>query len=250
MFDAGAQRGPSPRLLGAVAGAPDDVVKNAPYSAEITAETTQAISGGNRIRQTSKGKMYRDADGRVRNELALAGLGVLAPPGTLPEVVFITDPVAGVNYALNGRDKTATKTVWAPTQQKGGKADASSAGRSGGRQTGGRAVAKAGADVKTEALGKQTIEGLSAEGTRTTLTIPAGEVGNEQPIHVVSESWYSADLQQVILSKHSDPRFGETVVRVTNIARGNCSPALFQPPADYKIRESLRDSGGRDNSRN
>src|SRR5829696_88898 len=33
-----------------------------------------------------------------------------------------------------------------------------------------------------EQLGKQTIEGIEAEGTRTTITIPAGEIGNERAI--------------------------------------------------------------------
>jgi TonB family protein len=35
---------------------------------------------------------------------------------------------------------------------------------------------------KTESLGKQIIEGIEAEGTRSTLTIAAGEIGNRLPI--------------------------------------------------------------------
>src|SRR5262245_37496153 len=48
---------------------------------------------------------------------------------------------------------------------------------------------------KTESLGTQTIEGVTAEGTRATLTIPAGEIGNTLPIEVVDETWYSPELQ-------------------------------------------------------
>ena len=72
---------------------------------------------------------------------------------------------------------------------------------------------------KTESLGRQTIEGIQAEGRRTTMTIPAGQAGNELPIHIVNETWYSTELQTTLLSKHSDPRNGETVTRLINISR-------------------------------
>jgi len=74
-------------------------------------------------------------------------------------------------------------------------------------------------NFKTESLGKQTIEGVQADGRRTTMTIPAGQMGNEQPIQIVTETWYSADLQTVVLSKHSDPRNGDTVTKLMNVSR-------------------------------
>ncbi len=92
-------------------------------------------------------------------------------------------------------------------------------------------------NARAESLGRQTIEGTPADGTRTTITIPAGEVGNEQPIQIVRESWYSPDLQMVVLSKVTDPRFGETTYKVTNITRGEPARTLFEVPADYKISE-------------
>jgi hypothetical protein len=93
-------------------------------------------------------------------------------------------------------------------------------------------------NFKTESLGRQTIEGVQADGRRTTMTIPAGQAGNDLPIHIVVESWYSPDLQTTVLSKHSDPRNGETVTRVTNISRGEPARMLFEAPADYKLTES------------
>jgi hypothetical protein len=92
--------------------------------------------------------------------------------------------------------------------------------------------------VKTESLGSKTLEGVTAEGTRTTSTIPAGQVGNEQPIQTVVETWYSPDLQITVFSKRSDPRSGETVMRYTNIARTEPAHTLFEVPADYKITDS------------
>ncbi|MDQ1613026.1 MAG: hypothetical protein QOG00_2957 [Pyrinomonadaceae bacterium] len=88
-----------------------------------------------------------------------------------------------------------------------------------------------------ESLGKQLVEGVEAEGTRTTITFPAGMMGNERPINIVSERWYSPELQTVVMSKHSDPRFGETTYRLTNINRSEPARTLFEVPSDYTVKE-------------
>jgi hypothetical protein len=90
-----------------------------------------------------------------------------------------------------------------------------------------------------EQLGKQIIEGVEAEGTRTTVTIPAGEIGNERPIEVVSERWYSPELQLVVMTRHSDPRTGETTYKLTNISRDEPAKSLFEVPADYTIKTNI-----------
>ena len=92
--------------------------------------------------------------------------------------------------------------------------------------------------MKTESLGSKTIEGVNAEGTRTTITIPAGQEGNEQPMQTVIESWYSPDLQTVVLSRRNDPRNGETVTRYTNISRAEPAHSLFELPADYAVEQT------------
>ncbi len=89
----------------------------------------------------------------------------------------------------------------------------------------------------TESLGKQTIEGVEAEGKRITTTMPAGAIGNERPIEMVTETWYSPELQTTIMSKRSDPRTGETTFRLTNIRRAEPEASLFQVPSDYTIKE-------------
>ena len=88
-----------------------------------------------------------------------------------------------------------------------------------------------------ESLGKQVIEGVEAEGTRLTVTIPAGAIGNERAINIVTERWYSPELQQVVMSRHSDPRFGETTYRLTNINRGEQDRSLFEVPQGYTVKE-------------
>jgi hypothetical protein len=96
--------------------------------------------------------------------------------------------------------------------------------------------------VKTD-LGKQMIEDVLAEGTRTTMTIPAGEIGNERPIEIVSERWYSPELQLVVMTRHSDPRSGEMTYKLTNINRTEPARSLFEVPSDYTIRESPHTQG-------
>lgn len=93
-------------------------------------------------------------------------------------------------------------------------------------------------NAKTESLGRQTIEGVIADGTRTTSTVPAGMMGNEQPLQTVTESWYSPELQVTILMKRSDPRTGETITRYTNISRTEPPHSLFEVPPDYKTSEA------------
>ncbi len=90
-------------------------------------------------------------------------------------------------------------------------------------------------DTKTEELGSRDFEGVSAEGTRRVTTIPEGAIGNERPIEIVYESWYSKELGLVVFSKHSDPRFGEQTYRVTNIIRAEPDPSLFTVPHGYKV---------------
>lgn len=90
-----------------------------------------------------------------------------------------------------------------------------------------------------EQLGKQILEGVEAEGTRTTVTIPAGEIGNERAIEIVSERWYSQELQLVVMTRHSDPRSGETTYKLTNINRSEPAKSLFEVPSDYTIKTNV-----------
>jgi len=95
--------------------------------------------------------------------------------------------------------------------------------------------------VKEEQLGTTQMEGVVAQGTRTTTTIPAGQIGNQRPINVVYERWYSPDLQMTVMTKLNDPRTGETVYKLTNIVRVEQPRSLFEVPSDY----TMTGGGGR-----
>ena len=246
-----------PRFLGAEAGRPGRVVTNAPFSADVTTESTQTLANGDHIKQTSAAHFSRDSQGRTRREQSLNGLRALAGnAAAVPKnVVFIDDPVAGVSYALDAANKTATKSLRPAHAGPGGRGRGGAWAQTTGGQAGSnrpfvaRGRGGAGnANVKTESLGTQTIEGVQAQGTRTTLTIPAGQMGNEQPIQIVTERWYSPDLQANILVKRSDPRSGETVTSYTNISRVEPVPTSFQVPAEYQVRQVGRGVAAAGNS--
>jgi hypothetical protein len=89
---------------------------------------------------------------------------------------------------------------------------------------------------ETRSLGSRDIDGVKADGTLTTHTIPAGEIGNEKPINITSERWFSPELHIVVLARTIDPRAGETIYRITNVKRGEPPAELFRVPADYTSR--------------
>jgi len=87
-----------------------------------------------------------------------------------------------------------------------------------------------------KSLGTRDFDGIKATGTQTTHTIAAGTIGNEKPIVITSERWFSPELQLVIYARTFDPRAGETSYRLTNLKRGEPPADLFKVPADYKVR--------------
>ena len=91
----------------------------------------------------------------------------------------------------------------------------------------------AGSMITVEQLGEKAVNGVMAQGTRNTRTIPAGAIGNDRDLQMVDERWFSNDLQVMIKSINSDPRFGETTYQLTHIVRAPQDPSLFQVPNDY-----------------
>jgi hypothetical protein len=225
-------------------------VKGAPYSAQALTETTQTLADGNRIVQKSTATLYRDSEGRERREQTLPMIGPFTAQGEAPQIISISDPVAGVNYSLNPKEKIAVKLPALPPGQPGVPISGVNFDVFVNRPAAGVAIGGVGPQVmiyksgpgpgnapNVEQLGSKIIEGVQADGTRTTITIPAGQMGNDRPIDIVDEQWRSPELQVTVLSKHSDPRMGETVYSLTNVSRSEPSPALFQVPPDYTVKD-------------
>jgi hypothetical protein len=204
------------------------VVTGAPFSAVAVSETTQTLADGNRISRKNQTNIFRDSQGRFRREATLPAIGPLATSGQSKSFVLINDPVAKQNFVLHPDTKIA-ETMGKPFGKVKG-TPKSMAGYWKERST-------EDAGLKTEDLGTQVIAGVSAQGTRYTRTIPAGQIGNDKPITIVSERWYSNDLQMVVMSNRSDPRFGDTTYTLTNLQRQEPAPSLFTVPADYTVQK-------------
>lgn len=231
-----------------------NVVKGSPFAAESVTEHVQRLADGNRMVRKSTAKLFRDTAGRTRREHALTRGGVTAASdGQEPRLIVINDPVGQVEYLVDTARGTLRKTRVTPglaearRQMSGTEASfgvlmpTSTAHR---RAAEGDAAAPM-PEPKKERLETQQIEGLMAEGTRITVTIPAGEFDNEQPFEITHEQWYSPELQLVVLLKHNDPRFGETTFCLTNVTRGDPSPDLFAEPQGYRTLDQHEPVFGR-----
>lgn len=207
------------RIVGAFGG---KVVTNAPFSAQVNRETVQVLSDGTRVDRKETGSIARDGVGRTREEITLSAIGPFAASGIVPRVVFIRDPAAGKNYILNENIKLAMIHPAGANEQ-------------GRRMMKQKMNAGENPNVQTVSLGTKTIDGLTVQGTRRTRTIPAGQIGNDKPIVITRDEWYSPDLQMVIASTRSDPRFGTTTFQLTNINRSEPPQSLFMVPQDYTV---------------
>jgi len=231
------------RVVGEKIGFEMKVVKGAPYSAISEVESVQALADGNRIRNKTTTFVYRDGEGRTRRE----GVG---KEQSLATEVFISDPASGVSYFLDPQRRTAVKSqvnlqdvelekmkfaIELEMKERALKLRTQESGQ--GARAEGAGIVREKPQPITESLGQQLIEGVLCEGRRATITIPAGAAGNELPINIVNEQWYSPELQVYVLTKQSDPRSGETIYRLTNINRGEPDRALFEVPADYTIND-------------
>lgn len=220
-----------------------NVVKGSPFAAESVTEHVQRLGDGNRMVRRSSAKLFRDSSGRTRREHTLTrGNVTAAADGQEPRLIIINDPVGQVEYLVDTARGTLRKTrmtaglaearrQMSGTEQSFGVLMPTSAAH---RRRAEGDAAQPLPEPKRERLEAQQIEGVMAEGTRITVTIPAGEFDNEQPLEITHEQWYSPELQMVVLLKHNDPRFGETTFRLTNITRGDPTPDLFTQPQGYR----------------
>jgi hypothetical protein len=223
-----------------------EVVKGAPFTAQRTEESTQTLGDGTHINNKSSISYARDSAGRVRRED--------------DEWITIYDPVANVSYRLNKKNHTGNKVELLRGEAKI-KLDEINQERADqlkvqsekalaedkARQENAVVISDQGADGRVysfrkdgneEALGSQVVNGVMADGMRTTYTIPAGDFGNDRPITSTTESWYSPDLHLTVMYKRSDPREGDVTTQYIGIKRGEPDPSLFQMPAGYTLNQN------------
>jgi hypothetical protein len=227
------------------------VVRDAPFSGEMVIENIQTLADGNKIMNRSSTMIYRDSQGRTRHEYSIKFPGPSGGENKEHQTVQIFDPVSGSNYALDVQNRTAHKFPTLPELNDlatFSKAEVTAKqvkvpgvmvqGAIAGIGAVGHVARSISTEGRNESLGKQMISGVEAEGTRTTHTLPAGTIGNERPIEVIHEHWYSKELQIHVMTKSVDPRWGESTQRLTKINRSEPDASLFQIPSDYTIQET------------
>src|SRR4051794_20281037 len=251
-------------------------IKAAPYSAETIVEGNQVLADGNRITQKTTGRVYRDSEGRTRREEdrkdGSVGISITDPVGGFS---YSLDPInkiawrtpMGATGAIMGKLEAAEldkrkveldritaadgttrierkETQVPPTQADQEKAAVMAArGGAGGRGGGGGARGEGGAMIARSRgpeapLEHKTIDGIAVEGHSTRRVIPAGQIGNEQPLTVTNEEWRSPDLNVLVMTRHTDPRSGESTYRLTNIIRAEPDASLFMVPPDYTVKDT------------
>lgn len=211
-----------------------EFVKGAPYTATAITETTQVLADGNRIVNKSSALLARDSEGRTRREETMSKVGPL--PVNATSMVFINDPTDNSDYLLNLQEQTADVL----RHQKGGVMTVEQRRVIETKINAEKPVrVQESNEVKRETLGTQVIEGLSCEGQLETQTIPAGSIGNERAITITSETWASPELHLLVMRKRNDPRFGETLYKLTDIKRVEPDPSLFKVPGNFKILDKL-----------
>jgi hypothetical protein len=244
-----------------VVAADAQVVKGKPYSADTSTETVQTMLDGNRIVHRTVSKFYRDSEGRTRREETF---GNVDPSNSSPHEVkvFIDDPVNGTAFVLDPGSKSADKMQRSRKilDEQNAEGDGSRImikslkdsemgeqgapmrmlvkfrdEHSGNPDTIVMKMADEKRDVVKEDLGTRNVEGVDCTGTRQTITIPAGAIGNEKPISIVTETWYAPSIAAVVESTSDDPRYGKTTYQLTNVQLTEPARSLFEPPADFKV---------------
>jgi len=202
------------------------VVKGAPMSGDLVVTRDTTLADGNRIHTENTTKVYRDSSGRVRREIQFE-LNTPSTGAAKRSMIMISDPVSGNRYLLNPDNKTARQMPMHPGKAHAGHPDGAPGPRQGRPDD---------ANVTREQLGSKAINGLQADGVRVTRTIPAGQIGNDRAIEVVTERWVSTDLQMPLTTTHNDPIMGTVTTKLNNVNRAEPDASLFQVPSDYKIQ--------------
>jgi hypothetical protein len=199
----------------------NQVVLGKPFMAIEERHSLQILRDGTRIENEQKDRLFRDNQGRTRVEQSNGA-------------ATIFDPVAGFRAELDPSSKTARKATPLPV-----------ALRNILQSQANPRTTKGVMSETTENLKPQLVNGIMAQGVRTTMIIPKGQIGNSREIKVVTERWVSNDLQMMIKSTNSDPRFGDSTYQLTAIERREPDPSLFQIPPTYAVVNVGGGRGGR-----
>lgn len=204
---------PNTKFLEAEMRFGDKMIKNAPFSAEIVIENSRRLFDGSVVTRQTKGAIYRDGAGKTRREQTLEDISGYSL-SEAQKLVFINDFEAKTHFFMDVNRKIFRRRPLGENRPPKFDNELQNA--------------------KNESLGTKILEGVKVEGTRTTFEIPVGQIGNDKAIQVITEKWFSPELQMTVMSRHVDPLAGEQVFRLVNIKLGEPSADLFIVPKDFR----------------
>jgi len=218
------------QIVGTISGGPVRAHTNsiAPYTILRTTKNVQTLANGATITTVITSKMARDSSGRTYTENHRSRP---ANDGQTDDFFDsqIFDPTARTILNWNSSTKEAQLTHMPEPVSASHPAPATSSQPVNPRPR---------IEVQHEDLGTRTIAGVLANGHRTTRVIPVGQEGNDQPLTIVDEAWFSHEAGgQAMLSIHDDPRTGVQTTEVTDLDLGEPDPALFQLPEGYSVKD-------------
>jgi hypothetical protein len=218
--------------------------RDAPFTGTVKTSFDRKLADGNEERKVSSTHPSRDSAGRERSEFAVGC--ARSEDGQTHEqlIVIVNDSVAHttMSWQVGADQQPKIVSVFhqldsAPSV-KSTKPSAAELERQQKelRDTQvGQVLLRS--ETKTESLGVKQIAGFSAQGTRTTRTIPAGQEGNDQPLAVVTETWESKELGITLMSISDDPRRGRITSVYEELNLGEPDPGLFVPPPGYTLQD-------------
>lgn len=195
-------------------------VLHAPFSSTVTAEWTKVLEDGSRLTVQNHRLVVRDSAGRIYQERRR-----LVPKDSQQEPdlqrIEISDPSTHKKYFCRVAThvcelRNYTGPASATAQPIGVQEDSSGT-------------------LAREDLGKSIVNGLDATGTRETRTLNPGAIGNDSPISIVKEYWYSPQLVLNVSVKRVDPRHGTEIFNVTDVTLAEPDPKLFAVPAGFRV---------------
>ena len=200
---------------------------NVPFSLTLETEWTRPMANGGTFTLANKRRIMRDSAGHVYQER-----WYLVPKGGKIEstmnYIQIADPYEHVGYSC----EVASKTCFTEPYNRSASANYQPAvGKSG-------ALPNGQGSRTVEDLGKKDIEGLETIGFRETTTVNPGVFGNDQPMIIIREFWYSPQLGINLISLLDSPQSGKQQFTVTHVSTAEPDPHFFTLPEGYSVDRS------------
>lgn len=191
---------------------------DAPFTATVSAEWTRQLPDSTTVTVTNHRLVMRDSRGRIYQERRR-----LVPQGQESRVMQIelSDPSRHVKYFCDPNTRVcALRDYFMPV--------ATATQPVGPFDNGTRYLSRAD-------LGKNDIGGIEAIGTRETVSVNAGAMGNNGTVEFTTEYWYSPRLDLNLILKRTDTLHGTQLISVSDLSLSEPDSSLFALPAGYKV---------------